>query len=151
MPALVLDDGSVLTEGTAIVQYLADLKPDSGLAPPNGTMERYRLTEALTFISSELHKSYSPLFNPQTPAEVREERLEFIKKRFGLVDQMLANKNFLLGERFTAADAYLFVMVSWADFMKLDLSDLENVVAFKQRVAARPAVQAALRAEGLMQ
>lgn len=151
VPALELDNGEVLTEGPAIVQYLADLKPDSGLAPPNGTMERYRLMEALTFISSELHKSYTPLFNPATPAEVREERLGYIKKRFGLVDQMLADKSFLLGERFTVADAYLFVMVSWADHMKLDLSDLENVSAFKQRVAARPAVQAALRAEGLMQ
>ena len=135
MPALELDNGQVLTEGPAIVQYLADQKPNAGLAPPNGTLERYRLQEMLAFISSEIHKTYGPLFNPQVSAEVREERLEYLRKRFGFIDKALAGKSFLLGERFTVADAYLFVMVSWADYMKLDLSSFANIKAFQQRAA----------------
>jgi glutathione S-transferase len=150
VPALELDNGQVLTEGPAVVQYLADQKPASGLAPANGTFERYRLQEMLGYINSEIHKTYAPLFNPKTSAEVREERFEYLRKRFGYIDKVLAGKSFLLGERFTVADAYLFVMVSWADYMKLDLSSLANVKAFQQRVAGRPAVQAALKAEGLM-
>ena len=144
------DNGQVLTEGPAIVQYLADQKPNAGLAPPNGTLERYRLQEMLAFISSEIHKTYGPLFNPQVSPEVREERLEYLRKRFGFIDKALAGKSFLLGERFSVADAYLFVMVSWADYMKLDLSSFGNIKAFQQRAAGRPAVQAALRAEGLL-
>ncbi len=150
VPALELDNGQVLTEGPAIVQYLADQKPNAGLAPPNGTLERYRLQEMLAFISSEIHKTYGPLFNPQVSPEVREERLEYLRKRFGFIDKALAGKSFLLGERFSVADAYLFVMVSWADYMKLDLSSFGNIKAFQQRAAGRPAVQAALKAEGLM-
>jgi glutathione S-transferase len=150
VPALELDNGQVLTEGPAVVQYLADQKPASGLAPANGTFERYRLQEMLGYINSEIHKTYAPLFNPKTSAEVREERFEYLRKRFGYIDKVLAGKSFLLGERFTVADAYLFVMVSWADYVKLDLSSLANVKAFQQRVAGRPAVQAALKAEGLM-
>ena len=150
VPALELDNGQVLTEGPAIVQYLADQKPNAGLAPPNGTLERYRLQEMLAFISSEIHKTYGPLFNPQVSPEVREERLEYLRKRFGFIDKALAGKSFLLGERFSVADAYLFVMVSWADYMKLDLSSFGNIKAFQQRAAGRPAVQAALRAEGLL-
>ena len=150
VPALELDNGQVLTEGPAIVQYLADQKPNAGLAPPNGTLERYRLQEMLAFISSEIHKTYGPLFNPQVSPEVREERLEYLRKRFGFIDKALAGKSFLLGERFSVADAYLFVMVSWADYMKLDLSSFGNIKAFQQRAAGRPAVQAALKAEGLL-
>jgi len=149
VPALELDDGQVLTEGPVIVQYLADRKPESGLAPPPGTLERYRLQEALGFINSEIHKSYGPLFNPKISPERRQEQLDTLRKRFSLVDKMLSGKKYLLGERFTVADAYLFVMVSWADFVKLDISDFANVFAFQKRVGARPAVQAALRAEGL--
>jgi glutathione S-transferase len=150
VPALELDNGQVLTEGPAVVQYLADQKPASGLAPANGTFERYKLQELLGYINSEIHKTYAPLFNPKTSAEVREERIEYLRKRFAYIDKVLAGKQYLLGERFTVADAYLFVMVSWADYMKLDLSSLSNIKAFQQRAAARPAVQAALTAEGLI-
>jgi len=149
VPALELDDGQVLTEGPAVVQYLADLKPESGLAPPYGTMERYRLMEALAFINSEIHKGYAPLFGPLSD-EARAERIAYIQKRFGLVERMLDGKSFLLGERFTVADAYLFVMVNWKNSLNVDLSAFSNVLAFHARVAARPAVQAALRAEGLI-
>ncbi len=149
VPALELDNGDVLTEGPAVVQYLADLKPDSGLAPPYGTMERYRLMEALAFINSEIHKGYGPFFGPLSD-EARAERVAYMQKRFALVEKMLDGKTFLLGERFTVADAYLFVMVNWKDFVKVDLSAFQNVIAFHARVAARPAVQAALRAEGLI-
>jgi len=149
VPALELDNGEVLTEGPAVVQYLADQKPESGLAPPYGTMERYRLMEALTFINSEIHKGYAPLFGPLSD-DARAERIAYIQKRFGLVDKMLEGKSFLLGERFTVADAYLFVMVNWKDFLKVDLSAFANVLAFHARVASRPAVQAAMRAEGLI-
>ena len=150
VPALELDDGGILTEGPAIVQYLADRKPESGLAPPHGTMERYRLMEALAFIGSEIHKGYGPFFDPRLSAEARAERVAYMQKRFGLVERMLDGKPFLLGERFTAADAYLFVMVNWKDFLNVDLSAFTNVLAFHGRVAERPAVQAALRAEGLL-
>jgi glutathione S-transferase len=149
VPALEIDGGEVLTEGVAIVQYLADQKPQSKLAPPNGTLERYRLQEMLTFISSEIHKTYSPLFDPRSTDEVRQERFEYLRKRFGYLDKVLAGKSFLLGEQFSVADAYLFVMVRWADYVKLDLSSLANITAFKERVAGRPGVQAALDAEGL--
>ncbi|HEX6995289.1 MAG TPA: glutathione transferase GstA [Gammaproteobacteria bacterium] len=150
VPALELDDGEILTEGPAVVQYLADLKPESGLAPPYGTMERYRLMEALAFISSEIHKGYGPLFDPRLTAEARAERVAYMQKRFGLVERMLDGRPFLLGERFTCADAYLFVMANWKDYLKVDLSAFANVLAFHARVAARPAVQAALREEGLI-
>lgn len=149
VPVLELDDGQILTEGPAIVQYLADLKPASGLAPQNGTMERYRLQEMLGFINSELHKTYTPLFNPSTTPEVREERAAYLKKRYPVVEQALAGKSYLFGETFTVADAYLFTVTNWASYVKLDLSDFPNLQAFQKRVAERPAVQAALRAEGL--
>jgi glutathione S-transferase len=150
VPALELDNGQVLTEGPVISQYIADRNPESGLAPAAGTLERYRLLETIGFINSEIHKTYSPLFNPQLSAERREEQLGALRKRFGLIDKTLAGKSYLLGDRFTVADAYLFVMASWADHVKLDLSGFANIKAFQQRVAARPAVQAALKAEGLL-
>lgn len=150
VPALELDDGEILTEGTVIVQYLADLKPGKGLAAPAGTMARYRLQEWLAYINSELHKSYSPLFRPDTPAETRAERHDYLKRRYGLVEQQLEGRAYLLGDSFTAADAYLFTVTSWADIVKLDLSSFPNVRAFQERVAARPAVKAAMRAEGLI-
>lgn len=150
VPALELDDGRVLTEGPAIVQYLADLAPTSGLAPPNGTFERYRLQEILTFINSEIHKTFGPLFNPQITPEAKEQVLERLRSRFAFLDQTLADKQFLLGAQFTAADAYLFVMLRWCDNMKVDISSLERLKALQQRVASRPAVQAALEAEGLL-
>jgi glutathione S-transferase len=148
VPALELADGSVLTEGPAIVQYLADQKPEAKLVPPPNTLERYRLQEALGYINSEIHKAYSPLFNPKTSPEVREERLAYLHKRYGLMEKQLANGPYLFGDQFTVADAYLFTVTRWAAFVKLDLADFPNLRAFQERVAARPAVVAALEAEG---
>jgi glutathione S-transferase len=151
VPALQLDNGEILTEGPTIVQYLADLKPQSGLAPPSGTMARYRLQEMLGYINSELHKSYSPLFNPQTPAQTRAERQAYLLKRYALPDRQLEGRQYLFGDTFTVADAYLFTVTNWAGHVKLDLSQFANLQAFQRRVAARPAVQAAMKAEGLIQ
>jgi len=150
VPALGLDNGEILTEGPAIVQYLADQKPAARLAPANGTLARYRLQEALNYITSEIHKSYSPLFNPRTPAGVRAERVEYLRKRYALLDGQLAGRKYLLGDQFTVADAYLFVVTRWVQAAKVDMSDYANLQAFQARVAARPAVQAAMRAEGLI-
>lgn len=149
VPALQLDSGDVLTEGPAIVQYLADLAPDSGLAPPNGTLARARLQEHLGYINSELHKSYAPLFSPGSSAELRQQSEAYLRKRYGFVEQILQQQPFLLGDRFSVADAYLFVVTNWAGFLKLDLSEFTALQVFQLRVAARPAVQAALQAEGL--
>ena len=149
VPALELEDGSVLTEGPAIVQYLADRKPERKLAPPNGVSERYKLQEWLGFINSEIHKTYSPLFKDTTPAETRAERLEYLNKRYGFVDQALAKQPYLLGKEFSVADAYLYTVTNWANSVKLDLSVFPHLEAFQQRIAARPAVQDALFEEGL--
>jgi len=150
VPALQLDSGELLTEGPAIVQYLADQKPAARLAPPAGTFERSRLHEMLGYINSELHKTYSPLFRPTTPAETRPERKDYLRKRYALVEKQLARGPYLFGEQFTVADAYLFVVTNWSNFVKLDLSEFPNLLAFQARVAARPAVQAAMKAEGLL-
>jgi glutathione S-transferase len=150
VPALELDDGSILTEGAVISQYLADKLPAAGLIPAAGTMERYRLLEMLGFISTELHKSYSPLFSPSTVAETRAERLAYLQKRYRTIEETLAGKQYLFGDQFTVADAYLFTITNWANFVKLDLSDFPNLQAFQARVAARPAVKAAMAAEGLI-
>jgi glutathione S-transferase len=150
VPALQLDDGEVLTEGTAIVQYLADLKPESHLAPANGTLARYRLQEMLGYINSELHKSYSPLFNSDTPESVRQERKAYLRKRYTLLNDVLAKQPWLLGDHFTGADAYLFTITGWARHIDLDLSEFTALTAFQQRAAARPAVQKAMQAEGLI-
>jgi glutathione S-transferase len=150
VPALELDDKRVLTEGPAIVQYLADQKPESGLAPANGSFERYKLQEMLNYITSELHKTYSPLFRKETPAETRDERLAYLRKRYQLVDHLLEGRTFLFGDGFTVADAYLFAVTRWAKAVKLDLSEYTHLQAWQQRVADRPAVQAAMKAEGLI-
>ncbi|HEV2680675.1 MAG TPA: glutathione transferase GstA [Rhodanobacter sp.] len=150
VPALLLDDGELLTEGPAIVQYLADLKPESKLAPPNGTMARYRLQEMLGYINTELHKSYSPLFKPETPDVTRQERKEYLRKRYALLDKHLAAHPWLVGDHFTVADAYLFAVTNWAKHVDVDLSEFNAVMDFQQRVAARPKVQTALQAEGLV-
>jgi len=149
VPAIELDNGEILTEGPAIVQYLADRKPDAKLVPPAGTLERYRVQEMLGYINSELHKTYSPLFRPTTPPETRKEREEYLRKRYKLIDERLAKGPYLFGEQFTVADAYLFTVTNWANFIKLDLNEFPNLLAFQARVAARPAVQATLVAEGL--
>lgn len=147
VPVLELDNGELLTEGPAVVQYLGDLKPEAKLVPPAGTIERYRLQEMLGYINSEIHKSYGPLFNSKTPPEQRADREAYLRKRYSLVDTVLADKPFLLGTQFTAADAYLFVVTRWAKYVKLDLSSFKNLSAFQDRIAARPAVQAAIAAE----
>jgi glutathione S-transferase len=149
VPALQLENGEILTEGPAIVQYLGDRNPAAGLVPQAGTLERYRLQEMLGYINSEIHKAYSPLFNAGTPAETVAERKAYLRKRYKLLDERLAGRDYLLGDRFTAADAYLFTVTTWAPYVKLDLADFENLAAFQERVAARPAVKAAMKAEGL--
>lgn len=147
VPALEISPGEVLTEGPAIVQYLADQKPQSGLAAANGTLERYRQQEMLGYINSEIHKSYSPLFAPDTTQQVKDERHAYLRKRYALLDKQLAGRDHLFGDRFTVADAYLFTVTNWAGYVKLDLAEFANIAAFQKRVAARPAVQAAMQAE----
>jgi glutathione S-transferase len=150
VPALELDDGEILTEGPVIVQYLADLKPEKRLAPAAGTLARYRLQETLGFINSELHKTYSPLFRAETPAETRTERHAYLRKRYAIIEKQLQGRPYLFGDSFTVADAYLFTITNWAGTVKFDLSSFPNVLAFQARVAARPLVQAAMKAEGLI-
>ncbi len=150
VPALEIKAGEILTEGPAIVQYLGDQKPQAGVVPAAGSMERYRLQEMLGFINSELHKTYSPLFNPNTKPETVEERKEYLKKRYKYLDGLLASREYLVGNKFTAADAYLFTVTNWAQYVKLDLSAFPNILAFQKRVAARPAVQKAMKEEGLI-
>jgi glutathione S-transferase len=149
VPAVELDDGEVLTEGPAILQYLADLKPEAGLAPANGPLGRVRLQAALNYVATELHQGYGPLFNPATPQEVRESRSAHLHRRYALIDQELADRTYLFGDDFTVADAYLFTVTRWAKAVGLDLSGYANIQAFQQAVARRPAVQAALAAQGL--
>jgi glutathione S-transferase len=151
VPLLELDDGQRLSEGPAIVQYIADQVPASGLAPAAGTMARYRLMEWLNFISTELHKSFSPLFTPGMPEEAKALYRERLLGRFKYLDQQLEGKSYLMGDGFTVADAYLFTVSSWCKHVGVDISGLANLGAYIGRVAARPAVQAAMRAEGLIQ
>jgi glutathione S-transferase len=150
VPLLELDDGQRLSEGPAIVQYIADLAPASGLAPAAGTMPRYRLMEWLNFISTELHKGFSPLFTPGMPDEAKAMAKDKLLQRLAWVDSQLADRTFLLGDTFTVADAYLFTVAGWGRYVGVDLSGLKHLGAFVARVAARPAVEAALRAEGLL-
>jgi len=150
VPVLQLDDGEYLTEAAVVVQYLADLRPQSGLAPAQGTMARYRLMEWLGFISTELHKGYSPLFHPTTPEEYKTIVRQKLALRLAYVENRLAGQQFLMGDAFSVADAYLFVIVNWSRATQVDLTAFPNVQAFQQRVAHRPAVQAAMKAEGLV-
>ena len=149
VPVLELDNGERLREGVAIVQYIADQVPDKQLAPANGTLARYRLQEWLTFIGTELHKGFSPLFNPAVPAEAKQVFKDRLAQRLAWVDGELASKPYLLGDAFSVADAYLFTVTNWAAFVGVDISGLANLNAYRARVGARPAVQAALKAEGL--
>lgn len=151
VPLLELDNGERLSEGAAIVQYLADLAPASKLAAPAGTIERARLQEWLNFIASEVHKGFSPLFKPNTPDAYKPIALENLQKQFAYVDRKLEGRDYLLGDTFSAADAYLFTVSNWSKFVGLDLSPYKNVTAFLARVAARPAVVDAMKAEGLIQ
>ena len=149
VPALEINAGDVLTEGPAIVQYLGDQKPQSGIVPPAGSSDRYRLQEMLGYLNSEIHKTYSPLFNPNTLPETADERRAYLKKRYAYVEGILATQDYLVGNKFSPADAYLFTLTRWAPFVKLDLSSFPNLQAFQKRVESRPAVQQALKAEGL--
>jgi glutathione S-transferase len=150
VPALQFDDGRVLTEGPAIVQYLADQKPESGLAPRAGTFERYQLMEILNYITSEVHKTFSPLFNPTTSPEIREATVAALGKKFDWLSSFLGSKTFVLGNTFTVADAYLFTVLNWTGFVKVDLGKWPVLAAYQSRVAKRPKVQEALKAEGLL-
>ncbi|NVJ00065.1 glutathione transferase GstA [Myxococcus sp. AM009] len=149
VPALQLDDGSLLTEGPAIVQFLADQVPDKKLAPANGTLERYRLQEMLNFISTEIHKGFSPLFNPAFPDEGKRLTRERLALRLGVLEAVVAKQPYLLGDQFTVADAYLFTTLNWVGHTKVDLEPFPALRAYHARVADRPAVQEALKAEGL--
>lgn len=146
VPTLQLDDGQILTEGAAIVQYIADRKPDAHLAPAAGTMERYRLQEWLNYIATELHKGFSPLFRAPTEEAKRPLR-EAIAQRLAFVEKQLAGRQFLLGDRFTVADAYLFTVLTWTKPTGVDLAPFPAVTAYLASVRQRPAVQAALEVE----
>jgi glutathione S-transferase len=150
VPALALDNGEVLTEVSALVQYLADQAPQAGLVPAAGTSERYRLLEWLGFISTEIHKGFGPLWNPRTPDASKDIAKTNLAKRFAYLDERLAQKPFLMGERFTVADAYLFTVTNWTNFHGIDLAPYPNLKAFMERVGARPKVREALDAEGLL-
>jgi glutathione S-transferase len=150
VPALQLDDGRVLTEGPAVLQYLADQKPGSGLAPSAGSFERYQLMESLNFITSELHKNFSPLFNPGSSAEAKNTALAALDKKFQWLCGFFAGKKFLMGENFTVADAYLFTVLSWSSHVGIDLAKYHVLTDYLARVGHRPKVQEALKAEGLI-
>ena len=150
VPTIQLDDGSILTEGGAILQYIADQQPDSGLAPKAGMMERYRLQEWLTFIGTEIHKTFSPMFNKAATEEVKTNARNLLTRRLSYVETQLLNKPYLMGENFSVADAYLFTVVSWSYFTGFDLSPFPKLREYMARVAARPKVQAAMQAEGLL-
>jgi glutathione S-transferase len=150
VPTLMLDDGDVLTEGPVIAQFLADLAPAAHLAPTNGSQARYKLQEWLNFITSEIHKGYSPLFKPTTPEEYKPLARAQLADRYAFVEKKLAGKQYLLGDNFSVADTYLFTVSNWAKHVGVDLSAFTNVGAYLARIAARPMVQQALKAEGLV-
>ena len=150
VPLLELDDGTTISEGPAIVQYIADKVPAKNLAPANGTPERTKLQSWLNFISSEVHKGFSPLFNPTMPDEAKKFFRERLGTRFAHVDKHLASNDYLMGKNFSVADAYLFTVSNWAPRVDVDLSSFANVLAYRKRIAERPAVQAAMKAEGLL-
>ncbi|MFO0997966.1 MAG: glutathione transferase GstA [Alphaproteobacteria bacterium] len=150
VPALEIDGGQVLSEGAAIVQYIADKAPASKLAPAAGTPERYRLMEWLNYIATELHGGFGPLFNPKIPADWKAISIQALGKRFDFISNALKGKSYLMGEVFTVADAYLFTILGWTKYMDIDLGQWPVLKAYCERVAARPAVAAALKAEGLV-
>lgn len=149
VPALQFDDGQVLTEVPAVLQYVADQHPEVNLAPPPRTLERSRLHEWLGFIGTELHKGFGPLFNPAATDEFKATVLDKLGKRFGYLDQQLSSKTFLLGDQFTVADAYGYTVATWTDMMKIDRSGWPNLQSFMDRIAARPHVKEARRVEDL--
>jgi glutathione S-transferase len=149
VPALQLDSGDVLTEVSAVVQYLADRKPEAKLIPAFGTMERYRVLEWIGFVAAEIHKGFGPLWNPDTPDAYKAIAIANLAKRFLYIESQLG-QDYLTGAQFTVADAYAFVTISWADYLKVDLAPYTKLRAYLARVAARPGVQAAMKAEGLI-
>lgn len=149
VPVLELDNGARLREGVAIVQYVADQAPEKKLAPANGSFERYQVQEWLNFIATELHKGFGPMFKPTTPENYKPVVLQGLTQRMQWMDQQLAGKSYLMGEQFSVADAYLYTVSRWSGFVGLDLSGMPNLLAFQQRMAQRPGVQAALKIEGL--
>jgi glutathione S-transferase len=150
VPALQVQDGTVMTEVSALIQYLADQAPQAGLMPAVGTIERYKVLEWIGFVSTEIHKGFAPLWNPKSPDAVKEAAKEKLFQRFAYLDQELAGRSYLTGEQFTVADAYLFVVTNWTRFHGLSLDSYPNLSGFMSRVAARPKVREALEAEGLL-
>jgi len=150
VPALRLDDGTVLTENAVILQYIADRVPESGLAPAAGSMERYRLMEWLNFIATDVHKQFSPMFNPKLPPEWRDNQLAVLSKKFDYLSTRLEKQNYLMGDRFTIADAYLFAVLRWGERFRIDPSPWPVLVRFRDNITERPAVTETLRAEGLL-
>jgi glutathione S-transferase len=150
VPALQLDNGTVLTEVGVLCQYLADQKPAAGLAPAAGTQARYELMAALNFIATEIHKQLGALFNPKLTAEMKTIQLGYVERRFNALEQMLAGKSFMMGDKYSIADSYLFTVLNWTKGLKVDLEKWPNIRSFMERVAARPKVQETLKAEGLV-
>jgi len=150
VPYLVLDDGQALRECAIVCQYVADQAPAKKLIPACGSMARYQLQMWMHFIATELHKGFSPLFNPAMPDEAKKISVDRLLDRLKFVDGELAGKTYLMGTDFTVADGYLFTVTNWAKPMAIDLSPYPNLLAWRERVAARPAVQAAMKAEGLI-
>jgi glutathione S-transferase len=150
VPALQLDDGTILTEGPAIVQYIADQAGATALAPRNGTLERYKLQSWLNFISAELHKTFSPLFGTKMPESGKAVMTERLHERFGVLEKHLASSPYLMGEAFTLPDAYLFTVLGWTRPLKLDMERYPHIGSYLARVGERPTVKAAMQAEGLV-
>jgi len=150
VPLLEFDDGTRLTEGPAIVQWIADQVPDRHLAPPAGTIERYRLMEWLNFISTEVHKQFGVIYTPAMPEEAKTVVRTRLNDRFGYINRELAGKDFVMGSTFTVADCYLYVMAFWTRRLNIDVTEFTNFTAYAARVEARPSVQAAMKHEGLL-
>lgn len=150
VPALRLDDGQVLTEGTAIMQFIADQAKGAKIAPAAGTLARARLQEWLGYVNSEFHKSFGPLFNPAATEDMKKSAIEAITKRLDFLEKALAGREYLLDDGFSVADGYLFTILGWTRFVKIDLSKWPTLAAYATRIGARPAVQAAMKAEGLI-
>lgn len=150
VPALQLDDGTVLTEAGVVLQYIADHHPDSGLAPRTGTLERYRLMEWLNFLSTEVHKPFGPFFNPKATQEVKDYNLRLLTRRLAYLETQIDGHDYLMGRQFTVADIYLFTLLNWCNLHKIDLAQWPSLKDYMGRIAARPSVRETMKAEGLI-
>jgi len=151
VPALRMDDGDILTENLVLHGYIADLKPETKLAPAHGTKTRLRQDELAVYVSTEIHKTYGAMFNPAITDEARKGAVDRLNIRYKLIEQLLSDgRTYLTGEQFSTVDAYLFTVTNWANMLKIDLSAFPKLLAYQQRVGSRPAVQASLVAEGLV-